>query len=168
MKIYYENKTQELIDPDLTKGYIYEDKILVKHHEAIPEKVIKTVEEQVREYRAQGKEVIQGDDGNYYLTIAYWEETGGREGKPIEPIIESAQEAYDEFEGIHVYHPYSEDEYIEYLRMERERVCFPVINRGAAWYRTLTAEQEEELQAWYLAWLDVTKTKTMPQTPAWI
>ncbi len=174
MKIYNEEKTHELIDPDLTKGYLYEDKRLVKHHDAIPEKVIKTVEGQVKEYRAQGEEVILGDFGkNYYLTIAFIPKSGdmeadGREGKLIEPIVEPAKKAWDEFEDILVYHAYTDEEYVEYLRDERERVCFPVINRGAAWYARLTPEQNAELQTWYEAWLNAPETGVKPETPAWI
>lgn len=177
MKIYNEEKTQELINPDLERGFLYDDKRLVKHHDAIPEKVIKTVEEQVAEYRAQGKEVTTGDDGNggisYYLTIAFFPKTGdmgadGREVEQIVPIVEPAKEAWDEYEDIQVYHPYTDEEYINYLRQERERICFSVINRGNAWYARLTPEQNAELQEWYQAWLDVTETKVKPTTPKWI
>ncbi len=64
--------------------------------------------------------------------------------------------------------PNWEEEQLERLRRERARVCFSVINRGQAWYATLTPEQNEELQAWYRAWLDVTETKVVPETPSWI
>lgn len=174
MKIYNEEKTQELIDPDLEKGYLYDDKLLVKHHDAVPEKVIKTVEEQVKAYQAQGKEVILGDLGkNYYLTISFTPKTegmgaDGREVVPIYPLVEPAKEAWDEYEDIQVYHPYTEEEYVEYLRSEREAICFPVINRGAAWYARLTDEQKEELQVWYQAWLDAPETGVKPATPAWV
>lgn len=177
MKIYNEEKTQELIAPDLEKGYLYQDKRLKEHHEAIPEKVIKTVEEQIAEYEAQGKEVTIGDDGNggncYYLTKLFIPQRGdmgadGREVEPIFPVTEPAVPAYDEYEDILVYHPYTDEEYVAYLRREREQICFPIINRGAAWYARLTPEQTEELQTWYQAWLDVTDTKVKPKTPEWI
>ena len=35
------------------------------------------------------------------------------------------------------------------LRNMRERVCFPVINRGKLWYDSLTSEQLNELKKWY-------------------
>lgn len=54
------------------------------------------------------------------------------------------------------------------LRSQREKVCFPYINRGSVWYRKLTAEQMEELDAWYQAWLDVTNTEVIPKTPEWL
>ena len=54
------------------------------------------------------------------------------------------------------------------LRFKREKVCFPIINRGALWYSRLTATQKKELGAWYQAWLDVTDTKVLPDMPAWL
>ena len=54
------------------------------------------------------------------------------------------------------------------LRSQREKVCFPYINRGYLWYSKLTDAQKEELSSWYQAWLDVTETKIVPETPAWL
>jgi len=60
------------------------------------------------------------------------------------------------------------DKLIEALRQERERICFPIINRGKLWYDTLTNEQYAELKQWYYDWLDVTKTQTIPEAPNWL
>ena len=54
------------------------------------------------------------------------------------------------------------------LRSQREKVCYPIINRGALWYSRLTVNQKEELDAWYQAWLDVTDTKVLPDMPTWL
>lgn len=54
------------------------------------------------------------------------------------------------------------------LRTQREKICFPVINRGELWYSKLSSEQKEELSTWYQAWLDVTKTKVVPQMLEWL
>jgi hypothetical protein len=54
------------------------------------------------------------------------------------------------------------------LRSQREKVCFSYINRGELWYSKLTLEQKEELDTWYQAWLDVTDTKVVPETPDWL
>lgn len=54
------------------------------------------------------------------------------------------------------------------LRKQREKTCFPYINRGNLWYNMLTDVQKEELTAWYKAWLDVTETKTIPEMPEWL
>jgi hypothetical protein len=57
---------------------------------------------------------------------------------------------------------------VDMLRHKREKVCFPYINRGEMWYNRLSAEQKDELAVWYQAWLDVTNTKVVPQTPEWL
>lgn len=54
------------------------------------------------------------------------------------------------------------------LRERRETECFSVINRGWIWYSCLTLSQWRELRTWYLAWLNVTSTKTIPERPSWI
>lgn len=61
------------------------------------------------------------------------------------------------------------DSYVlEDLRARRETECFPIINRGALWYNTLTEEQLLELQIWYDKWLNVTQTQWVPERPSWI
>lgn len=62
----------------------------------------------------------------------------------------------------------STTEQIEYFRKERERICFPIINRGKLWYDTLTSEQYLELKRWYEDWLNVTETLKVPATPKWV
>ena len=57
---------------------------------------------------------------------------------------------------------------LTYLRAQREKACFPYVNRGSLWYNKLTNEQKEELDTWYQAWLDVTETRTIPETPEWL
>lgn len=54
------------------------------------------------------------------------------------------------------------------LRSQREKVCFPYINRGYLWYSKLADAQKEELGAWYQAWLDVTEAKVVPEAPKWL
>ena len=54
------------------------------------------------------------------------------------------------------------------LRFKREKACFPYVNRGEMWYSRLSAEQKEELGAWYQAWLDVTDTMVIPEKPEWL
>lgn len=172
MRIFNEEKTQELFDVDCERGYLYPGKILKEHHEEISEKVIKTEEEVKAELEAQGKEVLQGYDGRWYLTLEYSPATEqrreGRTVRAVEPVVEPGVPAWDEYEEIEVYHPFTEEEYLDHLRAQRERICFPVINRGELWYSRLTEEQRAELEAWYQAWLDVTETKVIPETPDWI
>ena len=54
------------------------------------------------------------------------------------------------------------------LRFQREKKCFPIINRGALWYERLSEEQKAELDAWYQAWLNVTETLVIPENPSWL
>lgn len=56
----------------------------------------------------------------------------------------------------------------ELLRVRRLKECFPIINRGDMWYKSLSDEQEKELNIWYKAWLDVTETKQVPNVPKWL
>lgn len=60
------------------------------------------------------------------------------------------------------------NENLQNLRLKREKICFPIINRGVLWYNTLTENQKNELNNWYKAWLDVTLTLEEPQIPNWI
>ena len=62
----------------------------------------------------------------------------------------------------------NEEAELDYYRDLRETDCFPIINRGTAWYNSLTEEQKAELDAWYQAWLDVTETKVIPEKPTWL
>lgn len=56
-----------------------------------------------------------------------------------------------------------------WLRLKRQRKCFDVLdNKSQMWYQMLTDEQTAELKEWYQAWLNVTDTKVMPETPSWI
>ena len=57
---------------------------------------------------------------------------------------------------------------IDALRVKREEICFAIVNRGQVWYESLTAVQRAELLLWYNAWLNVTETLTIPDTPCWI
>ena len=54
------------------------------------------------------------------------------------------------------------------IRKEREKECFPIINRGALWYNKLSEEQKQELSQWYEAWLDAPATNVVPDRPLWI
>lgn len=68
----------------------------------------------------------------------------------------------EQFDSMH------EAETLNGYRQQREKDCFPIINRGELWYDRLTDLQREELQLWYQAWLDVTKTQTIPVKPEWL
>lgn len=56
----------------------------------------------------------------------------------------------------------------DFLRQERKRICFPIINRGKLWYNTLTTEQLSELKQWYFDWLNAPETLKIPIAPEWL
>lgn len=145
MKIYNETKTEILLNPDLKKGHLIQDKIVTK---TIPaqEEVQEQFHYEYKEYPNGGKDQIKVVDVEY---------------RPAKP------ETY-EYEDIQVYKLYTEEEYINNLRAKRETECFPIINRGQLWYDTLTEEQKAELKEWYIAWLNVTDTLVMPIKPKWV
>lgn len=49
------------------------------------------------------------------------------------------------------------------IRYERQRLCFPIINRGQLWYDTLYSYQKAALKDWYQAWLDAPETGIIPE-----
>lgn len=72
----------------------------------------------------------------------------------------------------------TQDQILDNLRTRREEECFSIINRGVLWYNLLTTEQQQELNTWYQAWLDVPQvyleTKPsdietiIPEKPSWL
>ena len=93
MKIYNEEKTEVLENPDLTKGYLKQDKIVVKTIPATEE-----VQEQF-----------------HYVTVKqYFDENGNVFGEDVEKVVDleyqpAKPETY-EYEDIQVYVPYTQEE----------------------------------------------------------
>lgn len=108
-RVFNQDKTQELEEYDLTAGKLVADKLFVRHHEAVPEVVAQTVEEKVAAYQANGQSVEQ-HNGTYYLVVAQYP-NGGKDIQEVTPTEASpAKDAYDEYEDIYVYTPYTEQE----------------------------------------------------------
>lgn len=108
-RVFNEDKTQALTEYDLTLGKLVKDKLFVAHHEAVLEVVAKTVEEKVAAYQAEGQSVEQ-HNGKYFLVVAQYP-NGGKDIEEIFPTeAVPAKEAYDEYEDIYVYIPYTENE----------------------------------------------------------
>ena len=85
MKVYNEDKTQELQEYDLSKGYLQPDKLFIKHYDAVEE---------------------QG----HYETIKEY----ANGGKDVEWVVDvKGVEEHDEFEDIQIYIPYTEQEIAE-------------------------------------------------------
>lgn len=174
MRTFNETKMYELNPEtlDYEKGYLKPDKLVIAHHEATPFIKGKTAQQIAQELELQGIVIEKGYGDMLYRVIKEYE-SGGRETQLIEDEPDTtAKEAYDEYEDIQVYVPYTEAELaerkLEQLRMRRERECFPYINRGSLWYESLTDEQLEEFKEWYVAWLNVTETLTVPDKPQWL
>ena len=88
MKIYNQEKTMQLTTYDLEKGYLIPDKLFVQHHDAIEAKEAVYSTELIKEYPSGGKE---------YKTVL------------VTPAVEP-KEAWDEYEDIQVYIPYTQEE----------------------------------------------------------
>lgn len=100
------------------------------------------------------------------MLFIYKNEAGEIVGKSnCHMIIEGATEYEATDDDISKYDAISQ---ISELRIRREEECFPIINRGQLWYNTLTTEQVQELNQWYMAWLDITETKIIPTKPSWL
>lgn len=88
MKVYNQEKTQELTYYDLTKGYLKNDKLFIKHHPAQSEIKEQYHYETIKTYSNGGKDVMKVVDV---------------EGVPY-------RDAYDEYADIMVYVPYNQQE----------------------------------------------------------
>ena len=62
----------------------------------------------------------------------------------------------------------SEIDVSQALRIEREEICFPIINRGKLWYEMLDNHQQTQLKEWYLQWLEAPQTKIRPKDLQWL
>lgn len=54
------------------------------------------------------------------------------------------------------------------IRIDRNIQCFSIVNRGPVWYNLLTDEQANEMNQWYLAWLNAPDTGVIPKRPSWL
>lgn len=97
MRILNENNV-EITSPDLTLGYLKEDKIFVQHHEAIEFVPEVWHYEVVAEYPNGGKDIR----------------------KVIDTPAVLAQDAWDEYENIQRYIPYTEAE-LTVMEIEKNR-----------------------------------------------
>lgn len=106
MRVFNEDKIQELKEYDLNKGHLKLDKLFIRHHEAVEE-----IKEQW-----------------HYETIAEYPNGGKDVSKVIDVPYQAPQEAFDEYEDIYVYIPYTYEELeelnkpseLEILKREQE------------------------------------------------
>lgn len=141
MKIYNSDQAQELNtnELDFEKGYLKPDKKFVQHHEA--------VEARNAVYKDRVEKLPNG-------STQVWKDL-------ILPAVE-AKEAYDEYEDIQVYVPYSAEELKEHrlttLRSRRENllVSFDKYKSNVDYgIEPETEIQHENMIAWYKDLLDL-------------
>lgn len=109
MKVYNQEKTKILTDYDLTLGKLVGDKIMIMHHDAVSYQPAVSVEEKIKEIKERGG-IVENSHG-LWAEITEVFENGARTAVLIEetPAV-PAKEAYDEYEDIAVYIPYTEEE----------------------------------------------------------
>lgn len=172
MKVFDVTKTIELTEYDLSAGKLVADKRIVAHYNAVDAVPEKTVAQIAGEITAEGGKVVEVAKGKKYRVLKEYPNGGRRVEEIVAIPATPAREAYDEFEDILVYVPYTAEELEnisqQNIRARRAAVCFPIINRGILWYDTLTAEQRAELAVWYQAWLDAPAVGIIPSTPDWV
>lgn len=156
MRIFNEDKTQELNaqELDFEQGYLKKDKRVTVHHDAIPFQKGKTAAQIAEELKAQGIGIEIGFDGNPYKILQA--EKGG--GFVVEPIAAQsdapAQEAWDEYEDIQVYVPYTEEELTAQKRGRR----VPLLEAFDKWEKAVLRGREADdadVMEWYLELLDL-------------
>lgn len=85
MRVFDESKTRELTEYDLSAGYLKPDKRVIAHHEA--------------------QEAVEGQF--HYETIKEYP-NGGKDVKKVWDVEpQEAREAWDEYEDIQIYIPYT-------------------------------------------------------------
>ncbi len=168
MRIFNQTKTIELNSDelDLTLGHLVAEKLFIQHHEEAEAVPAKSAEEIAAEMQSSGKQV-EVIGGKFYEVKKVYN-NGGRHVEEIkaQPAI-PAVEAWDEYEDIQVYAPYTEEELLEIKKQElrewREKY-FTIIDR-AVWYDCLTEEQKAEVREFRQKLLDITLTLEKPVVP---
>lgn len=132
MRVFNEDKTQELLEYDIRLGTLKEDKLFIAHHDAI-----------------QGQEEV----GHYEVIKEY--PNSGKDFKWVidQPKIE-AKEAWDEYEDILVYRLFTEDEQKNLLRAKRVNL----LEAFDKWEKAVLRGREEDnsnIMQWYQNILDL-------------
>ena len=154
MKIYNQNKMQELKDDELDyeKGHLVQDRLFIAHHDAIKGKSAKEI---AQEFIEQGVVCNLRNDGNWYRQVKIYQ-NGGVDAEQIQPI--EAEEAYDEYEDILVYVPYTEEEISNHrltnLREQRSGLLMAFDKWEKAVLRGRETDDENIMQ-WYQDLLDL-------------
>ena len=160
MKIYNQDKTEVIENPDLEKGYLKMDYIT----KIIPEqKEVKQVshKEIIRVFYKDGTSSSGAD-------IDSTKEIKGREVKEVIDVegVPYVPE-HEEKEEIQVYIPYTDAELLEIekdqYRAWREKY-FKIIDR-AVWFDCLSDADKNKVRIFRLELLNITKTLEYPEVP---
>lgn len=160
MKVYNQEKTKELMEYDLNLGRLEEDKIFKEHHEATPFVAAVSAEENANRARENGI-IVREFEGKFYKVIKTYD-NGGEDCEEITAMPEhEAQDAYDEYEDIRVYIPFTAEE-LEERELKRLRVQRkPLLEAFDKWEKAVLRGREEESDAdmqWYGKLLDLDET----------
>lgn len=136
MRIFDETKTYELLPTqiDYNKGRLVDDKKFIMHHEAIQAQAAVYIER--LEHLPNGSAQI-------------WKDL-------VTPAVES-KDAYDEYEDIQVYIPYTAEELKEQLRNKR----IPLLNAFDKWEKAVLRNREQDdysIMLWYQDLLNLQDT----------
>lgn len=136
MRIFNETKTYEFTPEqvDYEKGYLKPDKLFVAHHEAVEAK------EAVYKDRV---EHLPNSSTQIYKDL-------------VSPAVE-AKDAYDEYEDIQVFVPFTAEELKEKLRSKRTSL----LNAFDKWEKAVLRGRESDdyaIMAWYKELLDLKET----------
>lgn len=138
MRIFNETKTKELDESKLNfeAGYFKADTLLIAHHAAVEKQ----------------------EEVSHYETVAEYPNGGKDVKKVIDTPATEAKEAWDEYEDIQVYIPYTEEE-IETNRKNRLRnKRVGLLSAFDKWEKAVLRERETDdaaIMAWYKDLLDL-------------
>lgn len=136
MRIFDETKTYELLPTqiDYDKGHLVEDKRFVMHHEA-----------------------VQAQDAVYVDRVETLLNGSTQIWKDLETPAVEAKEAYDEYEDIQVYIPYTAEELKDILRDKRTTL----LNAFDKWEKAVLRGREQDdyaVMLWYQELKDLKDT----------
>lgn len=138
MRIFNQDKTQELTQSeiDLTRGYLTADKLFIQHHKAVEAVEEVSHYETVKEYPNGGKDVK----------------------KVIDKHGVEAREAYDEYEDIKTFIPYSDEEIEKRKKAQLRARRTSLLEAFDKWEKAVLRGRENDsvdIMAWYRALLNL-------------
>lgn len=133
MRIFNDDKTVEYSKIDLEKGYLKSDRLFIRHHEACDE---------VKE------------EGHYEVVCEY--ENGGKDLMWVVDVpAHPAREAYDEYEDIYIFVPFSDEELAQHeiaaLKIKLSNTDYQALKYAEGF---ISEEDYKDTKALRQAWRD--------------